>query len=380
MDNRLDRRPNASPLHTQLTDILRERILQGVWRNGESLPPEKTLCTEFDVARGTIRQALQNLEVEGFLRREQGRGTFVRFDRQNVGSNHIKHVGFMVPYVRDSSVSTILIGFQEVAEQAGYSVIFHHVNNDLNQQTQALRKLVRDGVKGIALYPVDSDHDAPISDVLQSGLPVVLIDRYLKHFSTDFVMTDHFGGAMRGTTHLIDQGHTRIGFVTWLSPAISMEHRYLGYMQAVRERGIEPDPKWVCYVEGYPTVDISPLKKYLSQPDRPTAIFAANDQIAIALYRAANAVGLSIPQDLSIVGFDNLDISPHVDPPLTTIAQPFLQIGRTSAEILLRRIEGQVTVNQQVTISPQLLIRESTAALDGVQSVSSVSKMSSEMR
>jgi LacI family transcriptional regulator len=169
----------------------------------------------------------------------------------------------------------------------------------------------------------------------------VLIDRYLRTFSTDYVMTDHFGGAIRGTHYLYNLGHSRVGFVTWLSPAVSMEHRFLGYRQAVAERGLELDERLISRVEGYPMVDRTPLHEYLSGPDRPTAVFAANDQIAIAVYRAATSLGLANPYDLSVLGFDDLDVSAHLDPPLTTIAQPFLKIGRTAAELLLRRINGE---------------------------------------
>lgn len=352
------------PLHTQVASILRERIINGVWRNGESIPTEKALCVEFDVARGTLRQALQKLETEGYLRREQGRGTFVRLSEQTSPADKaalVKRLAFVVPYVRDSSVSTMLIGFQQVAEEVDYVVIFNHVNNDPRQQQQVINKLVREGIAGIALYPVDSDHIAPIDAVKREGFPIVLIDRYLKGLSTDYVTSDHFGGALRAVHYLIDQAHTRVGFVTWLSPATSMEHRHVGYTQGLRERGIPYEPGLVCHVEGYPTVDLTPLRAYLSSPNRPTAVLAANDQIAIALYRAAASVGLSVPGDLSIVGFDNLDISEHLDPPLTTIAQPFLKIGQKAAEVLIHRIEGDAQYLRQITIAPDLIVRESTA-------------------
>src|SRR5947199_10073750 len=111
----VQRGENAQPLYVQIASIFRERILNGTWQKGLSIPPEKALCAEFEVARGTIRQALQSLEDEGLLRREQGRGTFVHLDRQP-GSNGklgTGHLAFIVPYVRDSSVSNILVGFQQ---------------------------------------------------------------------------------------------------------------------------------------------------------------------------------------------------------------------------------------------------------------------------
>ncbi len=358
MMNNLERGKDAEPLYIQVANIIRQYILEGIWHTGDSIPPEKALCAQFNIARGTMRQALQLLESEGYLVREQGRGTFIQSPNPPKRDAHHQHLAFVVPYIRDSSVSTILVGFQQVAEQAGFSVIFHHVNNDLQQQQEVLNRLVQQGVMGIALYPVDSESVQGIDRLVNSRYPIVLVDRYLKSLSTDYVMSDHFGGALRGVHYLINEGHRRVGFVTWLSPAVSMEHRLMGYIQALRERSIEPDERLICHVEGYPTVNRTPLMTYLNEV-RPTAIFAANDQLAIALYRAAAAVGLRIPEDLSIVGFDNLDMSPHLDPPLTTVAQQFLLIGRQAAQVLLSRIQGEATAPQQFTVSPDLVIRES---------------------
>jgi DNA-binding LacI/PurR family transcriptional regulator len=361
----LRRTTDLPPLHVQVTQIIKEKIHSGVWRTGDVIPTEKELCTEFDVARGTVRQALHNLEAEGYLRREQGRGTFVSYGEarpepaQANGSGRRKHLAFIVPYVRDSSVSSMFMGFQQVAESAGYSTSFSHVNNDAQVQAQTLERLHQEGVAGIALYPVDSEAVEPLDRFARSGAALVLVDRYLKRLSTDYVMTDHFSGAIRGVRYLLDQGHERVGFVTWLSPAVSMEHRHLGYQQALRERGITPDEALVCHVEGYPTIDLTPLREYLTRPTRPTAVFAANDQIAIALYRAAASVGLNVPRDLAVVGFDNLDISEQLDPPLTTIAQQFQEIGRKAAEVLLMRIGGDRRQAIQMTLSPDLIVRGS---------------------
>ncbi len=359
----LDRSPDAPHLHVQVAAILKKRILNGTWNSGSSIPSEKELCAEFDVARGTIRQALASLEAEGYLSREQGRGTFVQWQGALANARRSQRLAFVVPYVRDSSVPTILVGFQQVAEQANYSVIFSHVNNDLQQQERVIQKLVDEDIAGIALYPINSEYIPIIDRLQQSRFPLVLIDRYIRTLSTDYVMTDHFGGAIRGTHYLYSLGHTRVGFVTWLSPAVSMEHRLLGYTQAVIERGCAPDEAMICRVEGYPVVDRKPLMKYLSDPNRPTALLAANDQIAIAIYRAAAALGLSIPDDLSVLGFDDLDVSAHLDPPLSTIAQPFQHIGRMAAEVLLRRLNGEYGSLEQLALQPSLVLRGSCRAL-----------------
>lgn len=359
----LDRSPNSAHLHIQVAEILKQRIVDGTWSNGSSIPSEKELCAEFDVARGTVRQALANLEAEGYLSREQGRGTFVHWKEFSTNRSRSQRLAFIVPYVRDSSVPTILVGFQQVAEQANYSVIFNHVNNDLQQQERVIHKLIDENVAGIALYPITSEYIEIVENLNNARFPIVLIDRYLRTVSTDYVMTDHFGGAIRATHYLFSLGHTRVGFATWLSPAVSMEHRFLGYSQALAERGVPLDNRLICRVEGYPMIDQTPMEAFLSGPDRPTAVFAANDRIAITLYRAAATVGLSVPGDLSVIGFDDLDVSAHLEPPLTTMAQPFLKIGRTAAELLLRRINGEQGNFEQIALEATFTVRESCHAL-----------------
>lgn len=360
----LDRNPDAPHLHIQVAALLKERIRSGIWPEGTALPSEKELCNEFDVARGTIRQALQTLENEGFLLREQGRGTFVHLAEFNHDAMRSRRLAFVVPYLRDSSIPTILVGFQQIAEEAGFSVIFNHVNNDQMQQERVILKLIDEHVAGVALYPVNSENISLVERLNNTGFPIVLIDRYLRSLSTDYVMTDHFGGVIRGTHYLFDLGHRRVGFVTWSSPAVSMEHRVLGYRQALSERGVALDERLMCQVEGYPVIDLTGLQRYLSGSDRPTAVVAANDQIAIGLYRAAASLSLRIPEDLSVLGFDNLDVSSHLDPPLTTMAQPFSAIGQAAANVLLRRVKGERSYFEQITLQPNLIVRDSCRALE----------------
>ncbi len=154
--------------------------------------------------------------------------------------------------------------------------------------------------------------------------------------------------------HLIELGHTRIGFVYWCDPAISLEHRKAGYIQALSEAGIPLDKRLICEVEGYPTVDLDSLRQFLSDHTDLTAVFAANDQIALAVYQAARKMGLRIPHDLALVGFDNLDFTMHLDVPLTTVEQSAFDIGRRAVETLLARIQNPTGPWQQVIVPTRL--------------------------
>jgi GntR family transcriptional regulator of arabinose operon len=357
-------RESGVPLYLQVSEVLIQRILSGEWPTGASLPAEPTLCVEFAVARGTVRQALSKLEDEGYIRRERGRGTFVIWGSEHARAQGLSgsQIGFVVPYVRDSFVPAILLGAERAAAQQGLSITFKHVENSPERQGTVLEDLVVQHLAGIVLYPVDSVHIEPMNRLIRIGYPMVLVDRYLRGVVCDYVMSDHFGGALRATQHLIELGHERIGFVSWYDPSISLEHRAAGYQRALAEAGLPHDPKLMFEVEGYPTVDLDPLCNFLTQQPNISAILAANDQIALAVYQAARSVGRHIPYDLALVGFDNLDFTMHLDVPLTTVAQQATDIGRHAIELLVRRIHHQVDGWQQVILPTQLIIRRSCGA------------------
>lgn len=345
---------------------LRRRIDMGEWSYGALLPTENELSHLYAVSRGTIRMVLGELEKEGYVRRQRGRGTFLaRAGLINPARRATQNsLSFIVPYVRDSFVSSILLGIESAARASGYGILFHHVENDLTKQERALRSAVEQGAAGIALYPVNSSlHSEALVELISRKVPIVLVDRYVRGLATDYVMSDNFGGGLIATQHLLRLGHSRIAFVSWTEQASTFEHRRAGYRQAMQESGIAPDSALEWEVVGYPEIDQAALEDRLSQPDRPTAIFAANDQLALAVQRAAWNLRIAIPQDLALVGFDNLDISSHLDIPLTTIAQPAFEIGKTAAELLLDRINQKASPDPQARILPvKLMIRISCGA------------------
>jgi len=326
------------------------------------LPSEHELSEVYNISRGTVRKVLATLEEDGLVRRDRGRGTFITYpgDQESVAGMNSHSISFVVPYVRDSFVSSILLGLESAAREEGYTVVFHHVENDLDKQESVLRKSAQQGVSGIVLYPVDSNNVSPIlRELIQDEFPIVLVDRYIRGIYKDYVTSDNINGGLIATQHLLSLGHRRIVFLGWGELATSMEHRRLGYRQALLEAGIEPDPDNEWEVIGYPEVDQAALEHELSQQELPIAIFSANDQLALSVLSVARSLGISIPEQLALVGFDNLDISAHLDTPLTTIAQPSFDIGFTAGELLLCQIKQETSCTQRRILPVQLIVRRS---------------------
>jgi DNA-binding LacI/PurR family transcriptional regulator len=370
---------NSHPLQERIYAALKQRIEAGEWGYGAMLPTENELCESYRISRGTVRNVLAELEKEGLVRRERGRGTFMALagiERSSKGLND-RSISFIVPYVRDSHVSSILLGVESAARAGGYEVLFNHVENDPEKEEKMLIKAGQQGVAGIILYPTNSATANPaIAELVRKNYPFVLVDRYERGLYTDYVTSDNFGGGLLATQHLLCLGHRRIAFVSWTEMATTMEHRRSGYRQALLETGISPEPGLEWDVVGYPDIDQAALEERLSREDgRPTAIFAANDQLAIAIQRAARKLNISIPEELALVGFDNLDISAHLDIPLTTVAQPAFEIGRTAGELVINKVAagknrpggpaGGFHCFQRRILPVELLIRRSCGAMKG---------------
>lgn len=361
---------NGTSLTLQIHASLQQRILGGEWAFGAMLPSEHELCAEYGVSRGTVRQVLAELQKESLIRRERGRGTFVAHlpRTEPVSELHGRTISFIVPYVRDSFVPTILLGLESVARANGYVTLFNHAENSPERQEDALRLALKQGVAGIVLYPVNSTDVGPVlQELVQRQIPLVLVDRYLRNLPTDFVMSDNFGGGLSATQHLLRLGHRRIAFLGWRDAAVTMEHRRMGYRQALSEAGLAPDPALEWEVEGYPDIDVPALVALLQGAPRPTALFAANDQLALAVQRAARALKLSIPGDLALVGFDNLDIAAQLDVPLTTIAQPAFEMGKAAGVQVIGKISGKSSGVEHTILPVKLVVRQSCGAAQGVQ-------------
>ena len=358
-------------LTEQVYQHLQKRLLGGEWGLGARLPSEHELGEQYHIARGTLRQVLGRLESAGLIRRERGRGTFAAFQP----AAGLRSLAFIVPYVRDSFIPSILVGVESAAREHGLSVVFTHVENRLERQEEALRVAAEQNVSGIILYPVNSRDAGPVlRGLVERKMPLVLVDRSVVGLPAPAVTCDNFGGAVGAVQHLLGLGHRRIAFLTWQEYAVTLEHRRAGYLQALREAQIEPDPALDWSIASYPRIDAERLTSLLRREPRPTAVFASNDQLALEVLQTARRLGLRLPEDLSLVGFDNQEIGAHLDVPLTSVAQPAQDVGRRAVELAAALITGAEPGSlagaaggpTRVVLPTWLVVRKSTAAPRGL--------------
>jgi DNA-binding LacI/PurR family transcriptional regulator len=360
-------------LYAQILHFYRERILSGELPAGTQIPPEMEIAQQYQMSRGTVRQALNILVTEGLLERVQGRGTFVRplshpslpVHDKKFETSEGKNIGLILSGSNDDELSMdILVGVEQEAKSRGYHLNFAFAEDDARQLASAIARM-RTYTRGLIIFPLnDSVHDEAIAQLQQDQTPFVLIDRYLPSIESDYVGVDNVGGGYRATEHLITLGHIRIGFAysncgSFLTT--SVHDRWDGYRNALKAYDLPYDDTLLLRDAPAPTTE-SPntFDTYILQSERPSAIFAVNDFVALGLLLAAQRHQISIPEELAIIGFDDVSYAEHISPPLTTIAQPRKDIGRQAGNLLINRIEGQVVgPPRHLTLPTQLIVRES---------------------
>lgn len=263
---------------------------------------------------------------------------------------------------------------RQVASTRGYNVFICISEHSAEEDIAAFEALSSHSVDGIIVATrANSAGNECLRSLAESGVPLVVIGRDFQHKAVDYIAADNFTGGFEATQHLIDLGHKRIGFIGATLAFGKNLKRLQGYLEALSKHDIEVDERLITGhkdalsdAPGYSTEEMGyeGMKRLLSLPNRPTAVFARNDFTAIGAMTAIKESGLQIPHDIAIVGFDDIPLATHTSPPLTTVRQPMRIQGQLAAELLLQRIEkGEALPRTERILNCELIIRESTVSL-----------------
>lgn len=199
--------------------------------------------------------------------------------------------------------------------------------------------------------------DALVQALLEGDLPFILIGRHPMDERASYVDADNIGGAREAVTHLLRLRHTRVATITGPQNMIAGADRLAGYHAALRDRGVRSDPVLIAIGDFTETGGYRAMQQLL--PQRPTAVFAASDMMALGALRAIREAGLRVPEDMAVVGFDDLPAAAHSDPPLTTIRQPIQRTGALAVEILLDLVDQRAGTAHRVVLPTELIVRTS---------------------
>lgn len=293
-------------------------------------------------------------------------------------TGHVPIIGLIVPSVANPFWGIVARGVESVALEFDYQVLLCNAERDPVRERHYAETLWSSGVRGVIFgsSPLSFEHVARLA---RRGLAVVAFDRQSQ--SADEVVLDSVGvdnvtGARLATEHLLQLGHRRIGFLSGPIRTVSRLDRLCGYRTALEAAGIMFDDRLVwegSSISAYGDIESVELgragaRELLSGPLRPTALFTINDMYALGAYAGVRDLGLTVPNDISIVGFDDLGpLAEIAVPPLTTVRQPLSQMMRIAVERLIGRIdETRTDPAQHVMMAPELIVRASTATISAV--------------
>lgn len=326
----------------------------------------KDVAAKANVSTATVSRALMNPEkVSQFTRHrvEQAAievGYFLHAPGRNSKRNESRTILVLVPDICDSFFSDIIRGVEEVAAAKGYLVL---IGDCAHQKEQTfINLIVTKQIDGIVLLGSRPPFDASKEE--QHNLPpMVMANEFAPELELPTVHIDNLTAAFHAVNHLHELGHRRIACIAGPEGMSLCHYRQQGYIQALRRSGLIVDPHYI--VRGNFTYEAGDraLKQLLSLSSPPTAIFCHSDITALGAMSQAKRLGLRIPQDLSIMGFDNISSSEFCDPPLTTMAQPRYNIGKEAMQLLLDQLQGRIVSCGSRLLDCELIVRGSTAKI-----------------
>jgi len=324
----------------------------------------KEIAEKIGVSTATVSRALNNT---GYVREETRRKIletasalgYERIKERNINKTKTNLIGVIVSDITNPFFTQIVRGIEDVLSFAGYSLLLCNADESQEKETHYLKVLQDKRVDGIILVPAGGDHRG-IREISDKGIPIVLIDRLIEGLEVDAVVIDNTSGAYEGVSHLISEGYKRIGIIIGPLVIMTAKERLEGYKRALQDGGIEFDEDLVEYGEYTQDGGYRAAKRLIERAN-PDALFVTNNVMTTGALLAIKELGLKIPEEIGIVGFDDLEWAPLVDPPLTTISQPIYSIGSTSAQLLLRSLGRSSKLRKEVVVlKPKLIVRESS--------------------
>jgi len=330
-------------------------IKQIAERAGVSVGTVSNVLNELPSVREATRKRVLAV-VDSFGYQPSMLGRALRKEKTNI-------IVMIVPDITNPFFPGVVRGAEDVAFQNGYQLVLCNSDNDYTKELAYMRALRSYRPSGLIIVPSDlREGEEEVRAYIKAGSAVVYVDRVPPHWRGDAVTSAHEEGAYEATRHLISLGHKRIATITGPVQGTSAAQRLAGFERAMKDARLPVAAEYIQETDfnragGYEKADF-----LLKLRSRPTAIFAANDLIAMGAIKATRNLGLSCPKDVSIFGFDNLEMDDETTPALSTVDQFISELGGRAAQIVINRVNGDKSPTKRICISTCLRLRESTGA------------------
>ncbi len=370
------------PAYKKLGNTIRQRINDGVYPLGGQLPTELELVREFNVSRMTVSKGLSNLIASGLVKRIRGKGSFVcsqKFDllEKQLRTPVIKCIFPGAIYEQSFSNNSLLQGICAELRSSNYQtgIVFCTTDDEIAAE---LGKIGTDDCAGYILWPTTAPQVLnAVLHLQQSGFPLILLDSSVPDYFGEFIETDNFAGSDLAIDYLRNHGHRRLAYLTLRPERTSLAERLAGVFSSANRCNVTLRPEHLGFVdleqgrpaERIPEAGQTQIRSFLERlaatptAERPTALYTSNDLIAIEVIKIAAVLKLRIPDELSLISFDNIDSAKWLSVPLTTMEHDFDRIGRLAAQLIVDRCERNsvpprsLTVRHCYSVKPKLVER-----------------------
>ena len=362
----------TKPKYEMIKETLLARIHAGDFSFDESFCTEKMLSEQHHVSRITAKRAIEDLEQQGILYRKRGVGSFVSRSLSPVSktTDTPKMISLLLPFATtQGNISEAIGSLSAVLAECGYFLSIHVTGSSSPKERTTLELLRSQNIAALVYYPKrDNIHLEKLNDFMFSGCPIVIVDKQTDCPYLNNVVCDNYDGGRQAARHLLGQGHRNIAFFTAapLSETSSVRDRFAGFLHEMKAAGIAPDPHQLvtCCEELSDDATLSTKRTPFQQKilamhsDGITAIIAENDRIAELIFLACRTIGLRIPEDLCLCGFDDTNVSRSLG--ITSIHQDFAGIGREVGRILLAALKNPAAETEKIILPVTIVPRASS--------------------
>jgi len=271
-------------------------------------------------------------------------------------------LGLIISDIQNPFFTSVVRGIEDLAHEHGYSLVLCNSDENAEKERLYVNVMRAEGAAGVILAAVSEDSPY-VHSLVGQRIPVVAIDRRLKDASIDSVCVDNVEAAREAVSTLIDMGHRRIGLIAVPLSITTGRDRHAGYLRAFHERRLKVSREWIRFGDTRETGGYACAGELLQLDSPVTALFTTNSLMTLGALRRIHESGLQIPQDISIIGFDDMPWASLLRPALSNVAQPTYELGRTAAQLLLERLENPQRPPAHVVLKTRLVMRDSAAPL-----------------
>jgi len=272
-----------------------------------------------------------------------------------------KSLGMIVTTTLNPFYAEVVSEVEKACYLAGYNLILCNTDSDADKTESYIEMLAQKRVDGMLVTCTEYNHDLFLAIIRQRDVPMVVMDWGPTDAFLDRIQDNSTAGGYRATEYLIKQGHKDIAHISGPLDKLSTQQRQEGFTQAMADAGLTVNPEWVIESDYECDGGKAALRMLMAMDETPTAVFIGNDMMAMGALSAAQQLGVKIPEQLSVIGYDNIIFSEHFCPPLTTVNQPKAEMAKLAVKTLLDRLETPRDVGNTEMLEPDLVIRESVA-------------------